>query len=111
MASFKQIIKNVVEMKAKGYAEKKTGKFYEVIDGTFDLKNGTNTTETMWNLEIKEMSGFHDYRLAGYVDDYGTVVICSVIYTRTYCDPDGSNPRTKTEFLHGKEMEAFGFDK
>ena len=111
MASFKGIIRNMVESKATDYAEKRTGKYFEIVEGTFSMDNGNKDNHPTWNVEIKELNGFHDYRLSGYVSEYGIVVICSVIYTRTYCDPDGSNRRTKTEFLHGKEMEAFGFDK
>jgi hypothetical protein len=111
MANFKGIIRNMVESNVTDYAEKRNGNFFEVVEGTFNMTNGNSTEHPMWNVEIKELSGFHDYRVAGYVSDYGIVVICSVSYTRTYCDKDGSNPRTQSEYLYGKEMEAFGFDK
>ena len=111
MANFKGIIRNMIESKVTDYAEKRNGNYFEVIEGTFNITNGNSTEHPMWNVEIKELSGLHDYRVAGYVSEYGTVVICSVIYTRTYCDPDGSNKRIKTMFLSGKQMEDFGFDK
>ncbi len=112
MANFKGIIKNMAETTATEYAEVRSGKFFEVVEGTFSITNGSKDVYPMWNMEIREIGDFlHDYRIAGYVSDYGNVVICSVIYIRTYCDEDGNNRHTETKCLSGKEMEAFGFDK
>ena len=111
MANFKGIIKNMIESKATDYAEKRSGNFFTVVDGTINVSNGSKDESPLWSVVIKELSGFHEYRLSGYVSEYGFVVVCSISYTRTYCDPNGDNRNTRTEFLAGKEMETFKFDK
>ena len=109
--TIKGIIQNMIEMEATRFAEKRSGKFFNVVEGSFNFTNGNKDREPIFDVTIRQVCGWHDYRLSGYVSDYGDVSICSVSYSRTYCDKDGSNERNEMKFLHGTEMNLFKFDK
>ena len=107
----KGIVQNMIEMEAVRFAEKRSGKFFEVVEGSFHFTDGTKDREPIYDITIRQICGWHDYRLSGYVSDYGDVSVCSVSYSRTYRDADGSNERNELKFLHGAEMNLFKFDK
>ena len=109
--TIKGIIQNMIEMEATRFAEKRSGKFFNVVEGSFHFTNGNKDREPIFDVTIRQVCGWHEYRLSGYVSDYGDVSICSVSYSRTYCDKDGSNKRNELKFLHGTEMNLFKFDK
>ena len=56
------------------------------------------------------------YRITGYIDEYGTVHVCAVNFTRTYCKvdaegwPTGDETRTETKYIYGDALDTFTFD-
>lgn len=75
--TIKGIIQNMIEMEATRFAEKRSGKFFNVVEGSFHFTNGNKDREPIFDVTIRQVCGWHEYRLSGYVSDYGDVSICS----------------------------------
>lgn len=114
MTGYKKIISNRVEMTITQWIEKKTAENkvserYAYTDSP-DLQLGDKDFDHP-TFKIAVRIGWHDYSVHGWIDDFGTVIPCSVWFTRTYCDEDGSNQRTKEFAIYGKELDEFKFDR
>mgnify|MGYP007013865844 CR=1 FL=1 len=112
MTGYKQIIKNMVEAEVTRFTEKKSGKFIEVISVELSTDN-KDFGNPIFDVEIVvDFAGIlkRDYLVHGYVSDYGSVVICSVMFTRHIRKDGETEFKPVTEFVTGKELESFVFD-
>lgn len=115
MTSYKKIIENIVESEVHNFVEKKNDDFCRTVDGS--LKLSTEDKQLGFpSFEIQIEVGYHDYRIVGYVSEYGNVVICAISFERTYLEPDEEGfltqkTRTERNFIHGKEIDSFEFNR
>ena len=110
--TYKTIIHNIIEREVRHFIEAKTNHF-PFID---EKKIGTITEKdcVMFTIEdVRVSQGIHynTYKIGGYVNEYGSVTICSVAFNRTYCDDNFKNERTEYSFIHGEELKTFKFDR
>ena len=116
MTGYKKIIANRVGMTVTQWVEKKTSerkvseRYAFTVSDSLELQLGDKDFDHP-SFKITVEVGWHDYSVHGGIDDYGTVIPCSVWFTRTYCDEDGSNQRTKEFIIYGKELDEFKFDR
>ena len=115
MVGYKKIIENMVDSAVHHYIWERAERcvFPEKVELSLDNKD---LGKPSFDALIKV--GFLDYVLSGYVDDYGTVRICSVKFDRMRCtekDEMGfwidSSAVPVHEFLWGEKLDHFKFDR
>ena len=109
--SYKSILKNMVEMSVDKFIEEKTGgKLYSVYQ-KIELYPGDKEFEyPRFNSFVSIQ--YQDYKIHGYIDNYGEVNIVSVYYEeKTIVNFDTENERIKTTriFVYGDELNDFKF--
>ena len=110
MTGYKVIIKNMVEMEVTRYVEKKSGKFIEIEKTELSTTNGFDypTFDCEISVGLGEIIKY-DYRIHGYIDDYGSVVISSASYTRKFRKDGETKFQTVSKFLTRDELDSFKF--
>ena len=116
MVGYKKIIENMVELEVSRFIEKQSGsKFASCVDGvtlsTDDKKLGYPRFELEMNVPNNTGVFQRNYLILGYVDDYGSVRICSVEFVRNIKKPGENDFRTVHEFLYGDDLKNFKFDR
>ncbi len=116
MLSYKQIVKNMVEMEVSNFIEKHSENVFPTLIGEVTLSTqnkelGLPTFELEMNVPNKTNLLHHDYLISGYVSEYGSVVVCSVCFERKIRKNGEKEFKKIREFIHGEELKTFKFDR
>lgn len=117
MTGYKKIIENMVELEVERTIEKKNSEvsYASCVDGvtlnTDNKKLGFPTFELEVNVHYKSSVIPHNYLVLGYIDEYGSVMICSVEFVRDIKKPGETDFHTVHEFLHSDDLDNFTFDR
>ena len=109
--SYKSILKNIIEMNVDYFVEEKTGGKIYCVEQKIELYPGDkNFMYPTFNSFVN--IAYQDYKIHGYIDNYGKVNIVSVYYEeKTIVNFDTENERTKTNriFVYGDDLNDFKF--
>lgn len=120
MTGYKKILENMVELEVSRFITKQSGSrfasFATCVDGvtlsTENKKLGHPTFELEMNVPADRCSVMcHNYLITGYIDDYGSVVVCAVEFVRDIKKAGEDDYKTIHEFIHGEELKTFRFDR
>lgn len=115
MTGYKKIIENMVECEVNCYVTKCHGGYVPYPDKvTLELDKEVGSPSFTAEITVSD----RDYVVAGYVNDYGTVLVCAVRFERDLViDKDRDdwwardNIRHTSECLWGDKLKGFKFDR
>lgn len=109
--SYKSILKNMVEMRVDKFIEEKTGGEIHYGSQKIELYPGDkNFMYPTFNSFVN--IAYQDYKIHGYINNYGEVNIVSVYYEeKTIVNFDTENERIKITriFVYGDDLNDFKF--
>ena len=110
--TYKTIIHNIIEREVRTFIEAKARKFPFIDERKISTRNEKDSVMfTIEDIQVSEGIHYNTYRVSGYINEYGTVRVCSVAFERTYCDVNFKNVRKEHFFIFGEDLKTFKFDK
>lgn len=108
-----QIIRNMIERTVRDYIMQKNNHWVCVENVTLEK---TESAFLSIDYTADASLNYNDYKVHGWVDEYGDVYVSCVTFTRTKALTDSEwwkpeNQRVEHRFIANKELEAFAFDE
>lgn len=108
--SYKTIIKNIIKLQVREYVENRIDGY--LFEQEITLRNEDKDFQYP-RFSSKFKIGYQEYKVIGYVDDYGEAIICSISYEydyyETYEDIEKRNVKHKCVWVHGDDLKYFTF--
>lgn len=105
--SYKTIIKNIIELQVREYVENRIDGY--LFEQEITLRNEDKDFQNP-RFSSKFKIAYQEYKVSGYVDDYGEAIICSISYEYDYYeDIEKRNVKHKDVWVHGDDLKYFTF--
>lgn len=104
------MIENQIDRYINNYVDAHTDTFNIVDVDDIELTPKKEDIEFIVNIKVHSTLKTYRYRVFGYMDEFGSIIICNVSYTRFFTT-GVDFPQHKMFFVDGDELKTFKFDK
>lgn len=107
--TYKKLIENQTKRHIENFIENNIGTIKIINVDSLELTIEKDDITFIATVTVYNNPVTRDYRVFGYINEYGTINICNVSYTRFFTS--GDFPHNEFYIVDSEELKTFKFDK